>query len=633
MSVPYIFGNDVGNIQLGQLDTNFATPVTLGSTPVALGNTVTTVTGLNTTGNAANVTGTVAVANGGTGLTTTPANGALDIGNGTGFTRATLTAGTGVTITNASGSITIAANGTGVTSVTGTSPVVSSGGTTPAISLATAYGDTLNPYASKTANYVLAAPNGTAGVPTFRAIIAADIPTLNQNTTGTASNVTGTVAIANGGTNSTTAANALTALGAQPLFTVQTANTVYSGPSTGSPATPTFRALTTADISGYAGGVTQIIAGTNVSISPSGGTGAVTVNASSSGTVASVGLALPASVFSVSGSPVTTTGTLTGTLVTQSINTLFAGPASGSAAAPTFRSLTTADIPTLNQNTTGNAATATNPASGGSFITSSNIGSQSVSYASSAGSASTATTATTATTAGTCTGNAATATNPASGGSFITSSNIGSQSVSYASSAGSASTATTATTANALNSSNTYSVTKLTATPNTSGVSTGITCANGDMTAYRSGGTTGVIYLSSSGSNYLYWDATNYNLNGGNLVVTGNVTAYSDERLKTNWRGYASDFIEQLAKVKSGTYDRVDYELTQDGVSGQGLQKVLPNSIITAKDGTLSVNYGGAALVSAVELAKRIVEQDERIAKLEEALAKSPGWILINNSQ
>jgi hypothetical protein len=65
------------------------------------------------------------VANGGTGLTTTPANGALDIGNGTGFTRTTLTAGTGVTITNASGAITINATGTGgtVTSVSGTGTV------------------------------------------------------------------------------------------------------------------------------------------------------------------------------------------------------------------------------------------------------------------------------------------------------------------------------------------------------------------------------------------------------------------------------------------------------------------------------------------------------------------------------
>jgi len=73
-----------------------------------------------------------------------------------------------------------------VTSVTGTSPVASSGGATPAISLAASYGDTQNPYASKTANFVLAAPNGSSGAPTFRAIVAADIPTLNQNTTGTA---------------------------------------------------------------------------------------------------------------------------------------------------------------------------------------------------------------------------------------------------------------------------------------------------------------------------------------------------------------------------------------------------------------------------------------------------------------
>jgi len=144
----------------------------------------------NISGNAANVTGTVAVTNGGTGQTTYT-DGQLLIGNSTGntLTKSTLSAGTGISITNAAGSITIASSVTPVTSVTGTSPVVSSGGTTPAISLATGYGDTQNPYASKTANYVLAAPNGAAGVPTFRAIVAADIPTLNQNTTGQAGSV------------------------------------------------------------------------------------------------------------------------------------------------------------------------------------------------------------------------------------------------------------------------------------------------------------------------------------------------------------------------------------------------------------------------------------------------------------
>ena len=60
------------------------------------------------TSGAVTLAGTLAVANGGTGLTSTPANGALDIGNGTNFTRTTLTAGTGVTITNGAGSISIA---------------------------------------------------------------------------------------------------------------------------------------------------------------------------------------------------------------------------------------------------------------------------------------------------------------------------------------------------------------------------------------------------------------------------------------------------------------------------------------------------------------------------------------------
>jgi len=87
-----------------------------------------------------------------------------------------------------------------VTSVTGTSPVVSSGGNTPAISLAASYGDTQNPYASKTANYFLAAPNGAAGAPTFRAIVAADIPTLNQNTTGSAGSVANSLTLATSGT-------------------------------------------------------------------------------------------------------------------------------------------------------------------------------------------------------------------------------------------------------------------------------------------------------------------------------------------------------------------------------------------------------------------------------------------------
>lgn len=53
---------------------------------------------------------------------------------------------------------------------------------------------------SQTANYVYAAPNGSAGTATFRALVAADIPTLNQNTTGSAGSVANSVTFNNGGT-------------------------------------------------------------------------------------------------------------------------------------------------------------------------------------------------------------------------------------------------------------------------------------------------------------------------------------------------------------------------------------------------------------------------------------------------
>jgi len=79
--------------------------------------------------------------------------------------------------------------------------------------------------------------------------------------------------------------------------------------------------------------------------------------ASGAGTVTSVGLALPA-MFTVTNSPVTGTGTLTGALASQNQATFLAGPASG-IGVPAFRTIATTDVPTLNQNTLGSAATAT----------------------------------------------------------------------------------------------------------------------------------------------------------------------------------------------------------------------------------------------------------------------------------
>jgi hypothetical protein len=87
-------------------------------------------------------------------------------------------------------------SGTGtVSGLTLTGTVTTSGSLTLGGTLSVAASN----FSSQTANTFLAAPNGTAGTPTFRTIVAADIPTLNQNTTGSAGSVAQSVTFNNGG--------------------------------------------------------------------------------------------------------------------------------------------------------------------------------------------------------------------------------------------------------------------------------------------------------------------------------------------------------------------------------------------------------------------------------------------------
>lgn len=102
----------------------------------------------------------------------------------------------------------------------------------------------------------------------------------------------------------------------------------------------------------------------------------------------------------------------------------------------------------------------------------------------------------------------------------------------------------------------------------------------------------------------------------GTVTSAGNFVANSDESIKTNWRPVQDDFVTKLSQVKSGIYDRTDIELTQAGVSAQSLQKVLAETVQTGEDGKLSVAYGNAALVAAIELAKEVVKLREELQAL-----------------
>lgn len=251
----------------GQVLTSNGTGEPTWETPGAGAGTVTSVnvsggtTGVTFTGGPITTSGTItmggtlAVANGGTGQTTYT-NGQLLIGNSTGntLTKATLTAGSGISITNGAGSITIAATGGGsgtVTSVdasggtTGLSftggPITTSGTLTLGGTLALANGGTgattaagarvaILPSLATNAGKVLAVNSGATDVEWISAggtgtVTSVDVAGGTTGLTFTGGPVTasgtitmsGTLVVANGGTGATTASDARANLSAAVL--------------------------------------------------------------------------------------------------------------------------------------------------------------------------------------------------------------------------------------------------------------------------------------------------------------------------------------------------------------------------------------------------------------------------------
>jgi hypothetical protein len=136
--------------------------------------------------------------------------------------------------------------------------------------------------------------------------------------------------------------------------------------------------------------------------------------------------------------------------------------------------------------------------------------------------------------------------------------------------------------------------------------SSSVRLLNGSGTAlgFFYGDGTNLSFLNASGTTTMY--VTN---SGGNLVATGNVTAYSDARLKKDVM-MITNALDKVKKLRGVEYTRIDTGEPGTGLIAQEVQRVLPQAV---QDGEyLSVAYGNLVGL-LVEAIKDVSDEVDRL--------------------
>lgn len=129
-----------------------------------------------------------------------------------------------------------------------------------------------------------------------------------------------------------------------------------------------------------------------------------------------------------------------------------------------------------------------------------------------------------------------------------------------------------------------------------------------------------IIMCYGGGSIGIGVDNPSYKLHvAGTIYATGAITALSDAR-KKDITGEVGVTVEQIAHAPAVQFLWKDKERRKDGQQvgtlAQYWRTVLPE-VVSDKGGELSMQYGVAALVSAIVTARKVVDHERRITELE----------------